>query len=171
MERREQSVSLASPVWDSKPASTAYKCHHWVATFGSSFLIKLSLFQQLSPPVLSAVFTYLSVRCNFHCIFNFHVRTYFEIILLLAYSREFLACLCLRFCLPAFLLTSFTHVGMSVACDSSSFFYFPDLLLLIIRFSQRAMSRQCKLTISLVKDFKAMGSSSPNSEIYHFYEI
>lgn len=163
MERREQSVSIASPVWDSNPASTAYECHHWVATFGSSFLIKLSLFQQLSPPVLSAVFTHLSIRCNFHCIFNFHVRTYFELILLLAYSREFLTCFSLSFCLPAFLLTSFTHVGMSVACDSSSFFYFPDLLLLIIRFSRRSMPRQFKLTISLVKDFKAMDSSSPNS--------
>ena len=36
VERQEQPISIASPAWDSNPASTAYECYHWIATFGSS---------------------------------------------------------------------------------------------------------------------------------------
>lgn len=125
------------------------------------------LFHQLAPSVLSAVFTYPSVRCNYSTALSpssfARISNY-----PLSYSGEFLACLSFSLCLPACLFTSFTHVDMSVACDSSSSFYFPDLLPLIVRFSHTAMPRWCKLTISVVKDFKTMDSFSPKEKFLAF---
>jgi len=57
---------------------------------------------------------------------------------------------------------------MSVACDSSSSFYFPDHLFLIMRLSHTGMPRYCTLNISVVKDFKAMVSFSPKEKFLVF---